>query len=181
MKRLLQLMLAVGMLGASMQTLPAQQKGHVVVQANRILPLAATSMSAVSAAPGTISFTATDPDLGSVAGNSVATVSWTTSNGSAANTWNLKLHANPASFTGCATVPRSAITVTCGGVTGGTAGACGGPLTLTGAGQQIASGKESTSNNAPYSVTLSFNLADSWSYIAKSSCTLTVTYTVTAP
>jgi hypothetical protein len=159
----------------------AQKKASVVVP-NRILPMAGpTTMSAVTASPGTISFTATDPDLGSVSGSSAATVSWTTSSGTAANTWNLKVNAVAASFTGCATVPRSAVTVTCGGVTGGSAGTCGGGFTLTGAGQQIASGKESTGNNAPYSVTLNFTLADSWSYIAKSSCTLTVTYTVTAP
>jgi hypothetical protein len=166
------------MLAAASQSF-AQKKASVVVP-NRILPMA-TSMSAVTANPGTISFTATDPDLGSVSGSSAATVSWTTTGGSAASTWNLKVHANPASFTGCATVPRSAVTVTCGGVTGGSAGTCGGGFILTGAGQQIASGKESASNNAPYSVTLNFTLADSWSYIAKSSCTLTVTYTVTAP
>ena len=179
LSRLMSVLIAMG---ATMHTLSADQKGHIVVQANRIMPMA-TSLSAVSASPGTISFTATDPDLGSVAGSSAATVSWTTSGGSAASTWNLKVHGNPASFTNCATVPRSAITVTCGGVTGGSAGTCGGAITLTGTGQQIASGKESTSANAPYSVTLHFTLADSWSYIAKQSpsCTLTLTYTVTAP
>src|SRR5579859_3319645 len=89
----------------------AQKKPSVVVP-NRLLPMAVTSMSAVSASPGTISFTATDPDLGSVSGSSAATVSWTTTGGSAASTWNLKVHAAAASFTGCATVPRSAVTVT---------------------------------------------------------------------
>jgi hypothetical protein len=93
----------------------------------------------------------------------------------------LKVHAAAASFASCATVPRSAIKVTCGGVTGGSAGSCGGAITLSGASQQVASGKESTSTNTPYSVTLNFTLADSWSYIANSSCTLSLTYTVTAP
>ncbi len=168
------------LVGGTMQTLSAQQKARIVVPASRALPMA-TTLSAITASPGTISFTATDPDLGSDAGSSSATVSWSTSGGSAAGTWTLKVHANPASFTGCATVPRSAVKATCTGVAGGSAGTCGGAITLTGAGQQVASGKESASNGAPYSVTLNFTLADSWSYIANSSCTLTLTYTVTAP
>jgi hypothetical protein len=178
------LMSVLVMAGGIMQTLYAQQRARVVVPAKSILPMAGgTTLSAISAAPGTISFTATDPDLGSFAGNSSATISWTTSGGSAGNTWNLKVHAAAASFTNCATVPRSAIRVSCGGVTGGSAGACGGAITLSGASQQIASGKESSSTGAPYSVTLNFTLADSWSYIAKQapSCTLSLTYTVTAP
>ena len=183
MNRSSQLIGALVMLASSAPVLSAEQKPKVVVPAaNRILPMA-TSLSAITASPGTISFTATDPDLGSVAGSSAATVSWTTSGGSAASTWTLQVSAAAASFTNCGTVPRSAVRVACGGVTGGSAGACGGSFNLSGAGQQIASGKESASSNAPYSVTLSFTLADSWSYIAKTapSCTLSITYTVTAP
>jgi hypothetical protein len=93
----------------------------------------------------------------------------------------LKVLAAATSFTNCATVPRSAVRVTCTGVAGGTAGACGGAITLSGAGQQVASGKEATGAGKAYSVTLSFSLTDSWSYIAGSSCTLSLTYTVTAP
>jgi len=176
------LMSILVMAGGTMQILSAQQKAHIVVPASRALPMA-TTLSAISASPGTISFTATDPDLGSASGSSSATVSWSTSGGSAASTWNLKVHAAAASFTNCATVPRSAIKVTCGGVTGGSAGSCGGAITLSGTSQQVASGKESASNGASYSVTLNFTLADSWSYIAKQSpsCTLSLTYTVTAP
>lgn len=168
--------------GGPVQILFAQQKARIVVPSSRVLPMA-TTLSAISASPATISFTATDPDAGPDSGSSSATVSWSTSGGSAASTWTLKVHAAAASFTGCTTVKRSAVTVTCGGVAGGSAGACGGAITLSGTGQQVASGKESTSANAPYSVTLSFTLADSWSYIAKQSpsCTLSLTYTVTAP
>src|SRR5580700_6162244 len=154
------LMSILVMAGGTMQILSAQQKAHIVVPASRVLPMA-TTLSAISASPGTISFTAADPDLGSDAGSSSATVSWSTSGGSAASTWTLKVHAAAANFANCATVPRSAVTVTCGGVSGGSAGACGGAITLSGTGQQVASGKESTSTNAPYSVTLSFTLTDS--------------------
>jgi hypothetical protein len=93
----------------------------------------------------------------------------------------LKVSAAAASFTNCGTVPRSAVHVSCSGVTGGTAGACGGGFNLSGANQQIANGKEAIGAGKAYSVTLSFTLADSWSYIAGSSCTLSLTYTVTAP
>lgn len=180
MNRLIQLTCVLVVLGAPSQMLVAQQKARVVVPANRILPMA-TSMSAVTASPATISFTATDPDLSPFAGNSAATISWTTSGGSTGSTWNLAVSAAAASFTNCATVPRSAVLVTCGGITGGSSGACGGPLTLSGVPQQIASGKEASGAGKPYSVTLNFSLTDSWSYIAGSSCTLSLTYTVTAP
>ncbi len=167
------------------QVAPGPQKSRVVARAvNGGLPAGpATSLTPVSAAPGTISFTATDPDLGSVAGSSASTVSWTTTGGSTGSTWNLKVHAATASFTNCATVPTSAITVTCSSVTGGTAGACKPAITLSTASQQVATGKESASASAPYSVSMNFTLADSWAYIAKTSpaCTQTLTYTVTAP
>jgi hypothetical protein len=54
---------------------------------------------------------------------------------------------------------------------------------LSTASQQVATGKESASASAPYSVSMNFTLADSWAYIAKTSpaCTQTLTYTVTAP
>ena len=159
----------------------AQKKPSVVVP-NSILPKGGgTTMSAVSANPGTISFTATDPDLGAVSGSSAATISWMTSGGSGGNTWSLSVQASGTSFTGCATVPTSAVTATCTGVSGGSGGTCGGSVPLSTAAQQVASGNEASGNNKAYSVTLSFTLADSWSYIANSSCSLSLTYTVTAP
>ena len=174
------LMSVVALTAGTMQMLSAQQKARIVVPAERVLPMA-TTLSAVTANPATISFTATDPDAGPYAGSSSATVSWSTSGGAVGSTWTLKVHAAAATFTSCATVPRSAVKVTCTGVSGGSSGTCGGAITLTGTGQQVANGKESASTNAPYSVTLNFTLADSWSYIANSSCSLTLTYTVTAP
>jgi hypothetical protein len=180
------LLLCGGVCSGTAQVAPGPPKSRVVARAaNTPLagPLAATSLASVTASPGTISFTATDPDLGSVAGSSASTVNWTTSSGSASNTWNLKVHAGTASFTNCATVPTSAVTVTCSSVTGGTAGACKPAITLSTASQQVATGKESASAGASYSVSMNFTLADSWAYIAKTSpaCTLTLTYTVTAP
>jgi hypothetical protein len=172
----------------TVQVLAAGQKPHVAGEkphkvapaAGPIVPLLAT-VGTVSASPATISFTATDPDLGSVPGSAASTVSWTTTGGLTTSTWTLQVQAAAASFTGCGTVPTSAVTATCGSVTGGTSGACKPAITLSTTAQQVATGKESTSLNAPYSVILNFKLADSWKYIAKSSCTLTLTYTATAP
>jgi hypothetical protein len=160
----------------------AQLKSHPVVKADPIMPLA-TSVATITATPSTISFTATNPDLGSVAGSSASTVSWKTTGGSSSSTWNLKVQAAATSFTNCATVPMSAVTVSCSSVTGGSSGACATSFALSTTAVQVASGKESTASNATYSVNLNFTLADSWQYIAKQSpsCTLTLTYTVTAP
>jgi hypothetical protein len=75
--------------------------------------------------------------------------------------------------------------VTCTSATvngGGGTGVCGGAVTLSTASTQIASGFEG-SGTRNYAVNLGFTLADSWKYVAKISplCTLTLTYTVTAP
>src|SRR5579884_4434600 len=89
-------------------------KPRVVAGANRILPQAGgITLGAVSASPATISFTATDPDLGSVAGSATSSVRWTTTNGSASRTWDAAVSASTASFTNCGTVPVSAVKVTC--------------------------------------------------------------------
>jgi hypothetical protein len=70
----------------TVQVLTAEQKPHIAEQKHRrivssagpIVPLLAT-VGTVSASPATITFTATDPDLGSVSGSGASTVSWTTS------------------------------------------------------------------------------------------------------
>ena len=180
--KLLTQLTVVALSSGSFLMLTAQPKARVVVPAaNPILPMA-TTLSAISAVPATISFSLTDPTTTpSVAGSPAATVSWTTSFGSTGSTWTLKVSAAAASFTSCATIPRSAVNVSCGGVTGGSSGACGGGFTLSGAPQQIASGTEASGSGKAYSVTVNFTLADSWSYLVSSSCSLSVTYTVTAP
>jgi hypothetical protein len=182
-KRWSKLTSALAVLGAASPILFAQAKPRVVVPSNMVLPLAGpTTLSAISASPSTISFTATDPDLGLVAGSPGATVSWMTSGGNKNNTWTLAVQASAGTFNGCSTVPTAAVTATCTGVSGGKNGTCipGGVPLSTGA-QPVASGKEATGAGKAYSVTLNFTLADSWSHIANSSCTLTLTYTVNAP
>jgi hypothetical protein len=149
-------------------------------------PLATPSN--LTATPATIQFTANNPGS-AVAGNSSATVQWTITMGFG-NTWTLSVYANSATFTGCSTVPASAVAVSCSSATASGMGATancqsGGPFTLptTAPGQQVASGNEGFSFffASSFSVVLNYQLTDSWSYIADASCPLTITYTVNAP
>jgi len=161
----------------------AQKKTLVPIRTDAmVMPLSVTTISSQAVAPATISFTATDPDLGSFPGSSAATVSWKTSGGATARTWALTVAASAANFTSCATVPASAVTATCSSVAGGTSGLCTGAFQLSTTGTQIASGQELASANTPYSVSLTFTLADSWRRIAElaPACTLTLSYTITA-
>jgi hypothetical protein len=141
-----------------------------------------TTISGQAVTPSTISFTATDPDLGSFSGSSPATVSWNTSGNIISNTWTLSVAASVANFTSCATVPATAIKVTCGSVSGGTGGTCAAAFQLSTTSRQIASGSESILNGS-YSVNITFALADSWRYVAEQSppCTLGLSYTINAP
>jgi hypothetical protein len=87
--------------------------------------------------------------------------------------------AGSAYFTGCATVPVSAVRVAC---TGGSGTCTPSPVTLTPSLQQVASGQQA-SGTALYWVTLRLTFVDSWRYIAQQTppCNLTLTYSVDAP
>ena len=144
-----------------------------------------TSLSGMSAT-GTIQFNANNP--GSAIAGGSATVKWTISGGASGNTWTLSVYANSTTFTGCSTVPASAVGVTCSSAshTGtGATSSCqsGGPFSLptTAPGQQVASGNEGNSSSHTYTIVLNYQLTDSWEFIANASCPLTVTYTVNAP
>lgn len=138
----------------------------------------ATSISSLTVAAATLNFALTSPNSPAVA--NASTVSWKTAGGAAARSWTLAVASPAASFTGCAEVPPAAVTVTCGSVTGGTGGACGGTITLTTANQTIATGNEGT-GNTNYSVSLTISIADSWTYKGHTAaCTLAPQYTLTA-
>ena len=148
-----------------------------------------TTLSAMSATPASITFTANQPGTGTpVAGNSSATVKWTATGGTKGNTWTLSVYADSTTFIGCTTVPASAVGVSCSSatVTGtGATAACetGGPFTLptTAPGQEVASGNEGNTSSHTFTVVLSYQFTDSWEFIANTSCPLTITYTVNAP
>lgn len=160
------------------------QKPKRPVAAALSLPTAAAStVNSLAVSPLSISFGATDPDTApSVAGSSSATVSFGLSGGSNGATWTLAVQAAGSSFTGCATVPASAVTVTCSSATASNnpQPVCGAAFTLSTSPQQVVSGKEKTGNPS-YSVVINYTLADSWKYVASSSCSLDLTYTLTAP
>jgi hypothetical protein len=150
-------------------------------------PSPATTVGSLTATPGTIQFTANDPGS-AVTGNSSATVQWTITGGVSGNTWTLSVYADSATFTGCSTVPASAVGVTCTSATHtGTrpTATCqpGGPFTLptTAPGQQLASGNEGNAGAHTFTVVLAYQFTDSWEFIANASCPITITYTVNAP
>ena len=158
---------------------PGAQPAAKVSPATVSPKLGLTTISNTTVTPASITFTATNPgSLPVVGGSSGAVVSWTTA-GSIFGSWNLTVSA-PANFTSCPTVPVSAVTVSCSSVSGGTGGACGGSSALSTGGVQMASGTQGLLLPGNYSVNLNFTLQDSWKYIASSSCSLTLTYTITA-
>src|SRR5882724_9501080 len=135
------------------------------------------------AAPSTISFQENNPDHGVVSVSSPASVSWTILAGSHLQNWTLSVQAGSSSFVGCPTIPISAVQVNCGSATatglGGT-GACSGSFPLSTSLQQVAGGAEGDLAGT-YSVLINFTLAESWRYVANSSCAITLTYSINAP
>jgi hypothetical protein len=144
--------------------------------------IAPATISGLTATPATVTFAATDPDL-SPFGGTAATVTWSALLGLPTNTWMLSVQAGASAFSGDATVPVSAVTVTCSSASasglGGTA-TCMGPFTLSTSSHVVASGAEGllTGN---YTVHIAFSFADSWKYVATPACTLTLTYTAVTP
>jgi hypothetical protein len=158
----------------------ATVKGHTTAgpAAAKLKPLATVSNMNVS--PSTITFVATDPDLGVTP--QAVTVTWTATGGIVP--WTLKGMASSATFTGCPTVPVSAVKVTCTSASAPFLGSanCSGATQLSTTAAQIAGGNEALFGGN-YTVTLTLTLADSWKYIAKQipQCTLNLTYTANLP
>jgi hypothetical protein len=147
------------------------------------LRLALGTLGSISASPGTISFQATNPDLGAVSGSAPGSLTWMVQSGSHLQNWTLSVQAGSSAFVGCPTIPISAVHVNCGSasVSGGNGtGACSGSFPLSTSAQQVAGGLEGDDTNT-YSVLINFTLAESWRYAASSACILTLTYSVNAP
>lgn len=144
-----------------------------------------TTISGMTASPTTIQFTANDPGS-TVAGNSSATVKYSLTNG-VFGTWTLSVYASSTTFTGCSTVPATAVSVECSSATANSgtfsSASCSATsytsLPTTAPGLQVASGSEGFGSSS-YTVVLNYELSDSWEYIANT-CPLTITYTVNAP
>lgn len=143
-----------------------------------------TAVSELRATPGTISFTANNPGS-TVPGGSVATLTWEIEHGMNGKTWSLLVGAGSPSFSGCTTVPVSAISLKCvsASAQGGGQSSAGcnmsnfTPLPNTLPGLPVASGNEGNASDHNFTVVLSYQLIDSWRYIANT-CPLNVSYTV---
>ncbi len=150
------------------------------------LPGGFTAVSQLRAMPDTIPFAANNP-VGGIAGGSVATITWNISQGNNGRTWTLMVGATSSTFRDCITVPVSAISLKCVSASassgGQTSAGCNQtnfvtlPNTLPGL--SLASGNEGNSSSHSYTVVLSYQLTDSWRYIANT-CPLNVSYTVVA-
>jgi hypothetical protein len=174
------LILAALVCGADLACLASLRAG---ITAPSRLHIAWGTLGSLSASPGTISFQASNPDLGTVSGSSPGSLTWMVLSGSHLQNWTLSLQAGSSTFTGCPTIPVSAIQVSCSSAHvsgGGGTGACSGSFPLSTTLQQSAGGLEGDGTNS-YSISLNFTLAESWRYIANPSCTITITYTVNAP
>jgi len=147
----------------------------------------ATSVTSMTATPSTISFSATDPDLGPYSGNSAATVVFALSGGKTTKAWSVTVTAGTSTFSGCTTIPTSSVKASCASVavnnSSGTAGTgtCSAAGTLSTTALTVATGKEGSLTDT-YTITINFLFTDSWTYIAKTSptCPLTLTYSLTA-
>jgi hypothetical protein len=138
----------------------------------------------VNVSPAAIAFSATDPDTAPVdAGSGPASITWQNLDFTQ-GAWSLTVQAGSAGFTNCATVPVSAVTVSCATVSTsiGGSGACSAPFTLSTSAQTVAGGTQSVLTYS-YSVTINFTLADNWKYIAETSpsCSLSLSYIANVP
>ncbi len=144
---------------------------------------APTNIRTPTATPPTITFTANDPDNPAVAGNIAATISFSTTGGSASNTWNVQVQATSANFASCpSTVPASQVRATCASVVvdSGATGTCSGPVNLSTGLQTIASGTE-TNGNTSYTIVVNYAFTDSWRFIPTgAACSLGLSYLITA-
>jgi hypothetical protein len=156
---------------------------HAGLFAPNSVHLAMGTLGSLSANPGTISFQANNPDLGVVSGSSPGNLTWMLLGGSPLQNWTLSVQAGSSTFVGCATIPISAVRVNCSSATvsgGGGTGGCSGSFPLSTTSQQVAGGNEGDGTNS-YSVLMNFTLDESWRYKANSTCTLNLTYSVSAP
>ena len=166
---------------------PVPVNPSMVLSSQAILPLA--TVNTLTATPATIS--SGNPD-GTATGTTAVT--WTQGSGSNSNTWKLRLYttSSPTPFSGCNSPPTTAAQVSCssasvGAPAGGGTATCSisSPTvipTSSGAGLQVASGKESTrAGGSTFTVNLTYTFTDSWHYQVGSPCTLGITYALTTP
>jgi hypothetical protein len=145
-----------------------------------------SAVTQMRATPSSVPFTANNPGS-TIAAGTVATITWNIAQGKNGQTWNLMVGTGSSSFIGCTTVPQSAVSLKCvsASVDGSGQASAGCSLSSfttlpnTLPGLTLASGNEGNSSSHDYTVVLSYQLTDSWRYIANT-CPLNVSYTVIA-
>jgi hypothetical protein len=143
-----------------------------------------TRVSELHAMPDTVPFVANQPGS-AIPGGSVATINWEITQGRNGQTWTLMVGASSPNFSGCTTVPESAISLRCvsASVSGGGQASAGCNITNistlpnTLPGLPLASGNEGNASSHAYTVLLTYQVTDSWRYIANT-CPISVSYTV---
>jgi len=136
-------------------------------------PVIMTVSNPISVTPAAITFTSSTPDGTQV--NATSVVSFRVRANPAG--FHVYAKAGAANFTGCNNPPMTSVTVACGTPTGVTCAASA-PLSNTGNGTTVASGRLSH-NPASFHVTYTFQ--DAWNYSVGSACTLSVSYIYTEP
>lgn len=179
--------LAVGLACAQTST-PGKRQPTLALPSSgqSTLPGQFSQVSELRATPSTIPFMANNPG-GVVLGGTVATITWDIAHGNNGRTWTLMVGTTSQTFSGCTTVPESAISVKCvsAWVAGGGQSSAGcnmasfTPLPNSLPGLSMASGNEGNASSHDYTVVLNYQLADSWRYRANV-CPLNVSYTVVA-
>ena len=145
--------------------------------------LLAGTVQSLLVTPGSVVFTATDPDVPAV-GPSSSAATWNIASGSPSKNWQITVQASTSSLTNCPRVPVSAIRANCTGASvsgsGGSA-TCAPAFNLSITPQILASGKQAL-NTASYSTNLELSFTDGWGYPAATSppCSISLTYTVIA-
>ena len=147
------------------------------------MALFALSIINLSATPSTLTLTSSDP---SATSTKQATVSFTIKGSPKNKAWTVSVQSTSSSFTNCASVPASAVSVQCSnvGITGGGylgTGACGSSFPLSTSLTQLAGGLQGDADQN-YTVLINYVLTDAWRYPGANSptCSLTLNYTVFA-
>ncbi len=143
--------------------------------------LLASTITGRTITPGTITFTSPDPDTTPVNGSSSATIQWGMTGNKNGN-WTVTVQAPSSVMTGCPSVPISAIRFQCtsfNAETGGQGNCASGSFPLSTASQTVASGNREGTGGTN-TATVVFTFTDAWKYPASTSCSIQLTYTITA-
>lgn len=143
----------------------------------------AIDFESFNVSPATLTFSSANPS-GTVI--RTATGGFTMKGGKKNKPWGLTVSAASSTFTNCAFLPVSAVTVTCTNVTvtgGGYIGTanCASPATLSTSAVTVASGLQGDATQN-YTFSINYTLTDSWRYrgVITPSCSLTLNYVVFA-